>query len=124
MDKKKLEIIKKKLLAQKKDLEERIGWFTKEDNERQGNYKTLFPNYGNKEDENAAEVATFSDRLSMEHTLETEVRDVIKALDNIKKGVYGTCKYCKNPIEEKRLLIRPTSSSCVECKKKLKGEAA
>ncbi|MFA5022441.1 MAG: hypothetical protein WC508_05165 [Patescibacteria group bacterium] len=32
------------------------------------------------------------------------------------------CKYCGQVIEEKRLMIRPTSSSCVACKKKLQGE--
>ena len=123
MDKKTLDIIKKKLLDQRKELQERVEWFAKEDEDRKGNYKTLFPNYGTKDDENAAEVATFSDRISMEHTLELEMSDINKALASIEKGTYGTCKYCKQSIEEKRLLVRPTSSSCVACKKRLKGEA-
>ena len=123
MDKKTLDIIKKKLLDQRKELQERVEWFAKEDEDRKGNYKTLFPNYGTKDDENAAEVATFSDRISMEHTLELEMSDINKALASIEKGTYGICKYCKQSIEEKRLLVRPTSSSCVACKKRLKGEA-
>ena len=123
MDKKTLDIIKKKLFDQRKELQERVEWFAKEDEDRKGNYKTLFPNYGTKDDENAAEVATFSDRISMEHTLELEMSDINKALASIEKGTYGICKYCKQSIEEKRLLVRPTSSSCVACKKRLKGEA-
>ena len=54
--------------------------------------------------------------------LEKELRDVNKSLDRITKDKYGICNHCGNPIEEERLKIRPTSSSCVSCKKKLKGE--
>ena len=122
MDKKTLETIKNKLLEEKSGLEERLKQFAQKDTSKQNNYKAVFPDYGSKDDENAAEVAAFSDRLSLEHTLEVDLRDVNKALENIEKGNYGICKYCKKPIGEKRLLVRPTSSSCVECKKKLKGE--
>jgi len=122
MDKKILKSIKVTLLKMKKDLEIEIGAIAKKDMEKTGSYKSRYPNYGEKEDENATEVAVFSDRLAIEETLEKDLRDVNKALENIKKGTYGICKYCKKPIDEKRLLIRPESSSCVECKKKLKGE--
>ena len=122
MDKKILKSIKVTLLKMKKDLEIEIGAIAKKDMEKTGSYKSRYPNYGEKEDENATEVAVFSDRLAIEETLEKDLRDVNKALENIKKGTYGTCKYCKKPIDEKRLRIRPESSSCVECKKKLKGE--
>lgn len=117
-----LKEIKQKLLEQKQELEARLSWFTEKDTIKTHNYRTLFPDYGTKDDENAAEVATFSDRLSMEHTLELDLKDVTKALERIEKGTYGICQYCQKPIEEKRLLVRPTSSSCVSCKKKLKGE--
>jgi DnaK suppressor protein len=122
MDKQTLKTIKEKLLASKKELEERLADFTKRDPSKPDNYKAEFPDYGSKDDENAAEVAAFSDRLSLEHQLEKDLRDVNRALENIKKGTYGVCKYCSQPIEEGRLLARPTSSSCTACKKKLKGE--
>ena len=113
MDKKILKSIKVTLLKMKKDLEIEIGAIAKKDMEKTGSYKSRYPNYGEKEDENATEVAVFSDRLAIEETLEKDLRDVNKALENIKKGTYGICKYCKKPIDEKRLLIRPESSSCV-----------
>lgn len=122
MDKETLKIIKDKLLAEKKSLEDRLKSFTEKDAGESDNYRSKFPSFGDKEDENAAEVATYGDQLSIEHTLELNLRDVNKALESIKKGKYGNCKYCGQPIEEKRLLARPTSSSCVACKKKLKGE--
>lgn len=75
-----------------------------------------FPNYGDKEDENAAEVATFSDSLALQRTLDGTLDDVNQALGRITKGTYGICKYCGEEINEKRLRARPESSSCVKCK--------
>ncbi len=123
MDKQTLEKIKKNLLDEKARLEKELNSFAKKDPEVANDYNATFPQFGNKDDENAAEVADYSDRLSFEHALELQLRDVNKALDNIAAGKYGICRYCGNEIEEERLLIRPTSSACVECKKKLKGEA-
>ena len=85
-------------------------------------YDSNFPNLGDKEDENAAEVAAYSDNLSLEGELEKQLRDVLSALKMIEDGSYGTCKYCKQEISEARLRARPTSSSCIECKKTLTQE--
>ena len=87
-----------------------------------GDFKAGFPKIGDKQDENAEEVATYSTNLTLEHTLESSLRDVEKALDRIAKGTYGICKYCNQEISEKRLRARPASSSCVECKKSFKQE--
>ncbi|MCR4313852.1 MAG: TraR/DksA C4-type zinc finger protein [Candidatus Uhrbacteria bacterium] len=81
-----------------------------------------FPNVGEKEDENASEVAQFSDNLSLEDELEKALRDVESALKMIEKGTYGTCKYCGQQIDERRLIARPTSTSCIQCKKTLTQE--
>ncbi len=85
-------------------------------------YDTDFPNIGDKEDENASEVAQFSDNLSLEDELVKQLRDVESAMRQFEKGVYGICKYCKLPIDERRLIARPTSSSCIQCKKTLTQE--
>ncbi|MEK7655788.1 MAG: TraR/DksA family transcriptional regulator [Patescibacteria group bacterium] len=77
---------------------------------------------GNSEDDNAAEVTEYVDELSIEARLETELRDVKKALKSIDEGTYGVCKYCKKEIDIKRLDARPASSSCIECKKLLTQE--
>lgn len=121
MDKKFLEKIKKLLEEQKNELENELGRFAKKNIHNKDDYNSDFPEYGDKDDENSAEVAVFSDRLSLERKLESSLRDVNKALERIEKGNYGTCKYCDKPIAKKRLLARPASSACVECKKKLTG---
>src|SRR3989339_741749 len=93
-------------------------------NQKPGESETQveFKDIGNEEGDNAAEVAQFSDNLSMEDELEKALRDVVGALKMIEAGTYGACKYCKQPIDERRLLARPTSSSCIQCKKTLTQE--
>jgi len=123
MEKEILKKIKDSLVEEKNRLEKELADFAHKDPKITDNYESEFQEFGNKEDENAAEVADYSDRLSLEHALEKQLRDVKKALENIDDKTYGICKHCGKEIEYQRLLIRPTSSSCVDCKKKLKGEA-
>lgn len=123
MDKTILEKIKNQLLEEKGRLEQELAEFTERNIHNESDFNAKFPQYGDKPDENAAEVATYSDYLVLERTLEKELRDVIGTLKNMEKGSYGVCKYCRKPIDEKRLLARPTSSACVACKKLLTQEA-
>ncbi len=77
---------------------------------------------GADEGESAARIAQLGDDLSLEEELTKAVKDVEGALKAIEKGEYGMCKYCKQPIDEARLRIRPTSTSCVACKRTLTQE--
>ena len=86
------------------------------------NYRAQFPDMGDKEDENANEIADYTDKLSVEYSLEKTLRDINNALDKIKKGKYGKCKYCGKEIPEKRLLARPASSACIDCKDSLTSQ--
>lgn len=122
MDATKIAKIKENLMDEKEKLEKALGSFTSKDSTIKDNYKAKFPNFGNDDDENANEVAEYSDRLGLEYTLEKQLRDVKKALNSIDQGKYGKCNYCGNDIEAGRLEARPTSTSCVACKKRLQGE--
>lgn len=104
--------IKEVLLKDKAKFETELSKF----NGKGDNDKT-FPNYGDSEEDNAREVADYETNLSIEGDLEKSLRDVLSSLKRIEAGNYGICRYCKKPIEEKRLLARPTSSACVACKK-------
>ena len=81
-----------------------------------------FPEYGDDEDENASEVADYSNKLSLDSELGKALRDVKNSLKRIGDGSYGMCKYCKTEISEARLRARPTSTSCIACKKTLTQE--
>jgi DnaK suppressor protein len=110
------------LLAEKARLENELGQFTKKNDKVDGDYNATFPEYGEQSDENAHEVADYLANKPLEMTMEKMLRDVNVALKRIDDGTYGVCKYCDNPIDEKRLLARPTSSACISCKKTLTQE--
>jgi DnaK suppressor protein len=112
--------IKENLLAEKKRLEDQLAQFAAKDGADA--YEVNFPQIGDKDDENAAEVDTYSTNLALERTLRTALRDVQSALKRIEDNTYGFCKYCGQEIELKRLQARPVSSACVECKKRLTQE--
>jgi RNA polymerase-binding protein DksA len=119
LDKNLTKNIEKKLLQEKQRLEKELKEFTKKNIHNINDYDAHFPSFGDKDDENAAEVATYSDNLTLERTLESALRDVNDALKRMKNGKYGLCRYCGKPIDPQRLIARPTSSACVLCKEKL-----
>jgi len=123
MDKKVLEKIKKDLSVRKKQIEEDLKSFTKKDEHEKDEHHTRFPDYGDKSDESVQEIDDYTTGLATEKVLESALRDIDNALDRIKTGAYGICKYCKNEIGEKRLLARPVANTCVACKTKLQKMA-
>ncbi len=120
MDKKLLAQLTEALNTEKTKLEAEIGKIAHRGVD--GAVATDFPDHGDSEDENAAEVAEFSDNLSLESELEDGLKDIKSALKAIENGTYGQCKYCKQVIDVQRLLARPTSTSCIACKKTLTQE--
>lgn len=123
MNKDFIEQMKTKLLEEKQGLEIELSKFShRNPKAAETDFSADFPNLGDKEDENASEVARFSDNLSLEEELEKALRDVESALAMIENGTYGKCKYCGQEIDERRLSARPTSTSCIQCKKTLTQE--
>lgn len=122
MDKTFVKEMGEQLTAEKNRLESELEEISTKNPKAAGDFMADFPNMGDKEDENAEEVATYSTNLTLERTLESSLRDVEKALERIESDTYGICKYCNKEIAEARLRARPASSSCVECKKNLKME--
>lgn len=60
-----------------------------------------------------------------ERKLLVKIQEAIKRLDD---GVFGRCEACGGAISEKRLIARPVTTQCIDCKTKqekierLKGE--
>lgn len=118
-----LEHFRKRLEEEQTRLSQERGNFGVEDPKSPGHFTVAYPESGsNSEDDNAMEVAEFADDASIEARVESELRDVEQALKAIENGTYGVCKYCGQPIDEKRLEARPASSSCIACKKVLTQE--
>lgn len=117
MDAKTLATIKQDLEERRDKIKQELSKFTEGANDQSD---VVYPETGgNAEDENAAEVADYTDKLSLEQSLESSLHDIEKALENIEAGTYGVCRYCNEPIDEKRLLARPSSSACIACKNRL-----
>lgn len=113
------------LQEQKRLLEERRNQILRElkvDGEQKkngtGDFDSRFPDYGEKEDENAAEVADYEEHLTMERELEVSLFNVEKALKKIEDGSYGQCEKCGNPINPERLRAFPSATACMDCKKR------
>lgn len=123
MDPKDLKEIKKMLEEELSRLEAQLAQFARTNPKNADDFNADFPQIGDKEDENAAEVDVYSTNLTLERTLESALRDVKKSLIRIKEGTYGVCKYCGKEIPVARLRARPTSGACIDCKKKLTQEA-
>ncbi len=60
-----------------------------------------------------------------ERKLIAKMQEAIKRIDD---GEFGICEVCGGPISEKRLMARPVTTLCIDCKtkqeklEKLKGE--
>lgn len=117
-----LKQIKGILAKEKERVENELRGFTTKNPKLVGDYEAKYPEYGDESDENAREIADYTVNKPLEMTLEKTLRDINNSLKRIEDGTYGICKYCDKPISEKRLIARPTSGSCVECKKTLTQE--
>lgn len=115
--KKQLEEKKEQLLAQLAN----VGHKVKGEG---NNFEASYPDYGDPAsiDDSANEVADYATNLSFERDLENELHAIEKALQLVAEGKYGVCTHCGQDIERERLKIRPESTSCVSCKKTIKGE--
>ncbi len=118
-----LEIIKEKLLTEKRKLEKDLGIVADKKEGAKGGYEAKFTDLGSEIDDSVHEVEQFQVNKSVELTFEKQLRDIDKTLARIEDGSYGICKYCDQAIAINRLSARPTSSSCVSCKKTLTDEA-
>lgn len=111
--------IKEELSAEKNRVLADLKNISKKDTHESDNRAVQFPEYGDKPDENAQEISDFSTTVMTQKVLEKSLEDIEKALARIENGNYGICKYCHNPIDEKRLMARPTAGACITCKTEL-----
>jgi RNA polymerase-binding protein DksA len=118
MDKKTLKEFKERLEAEKASLLKQLEQIQRKPIGSQEVSKADFPDYGDKEDENAAEVATFADNISIESDLRNNLKNVEHALQHIQEGKFGICEKCGKEINVERLKIFPSATLCISCGKK------
>lgn len=67
----------------------------------------------------AADIYERSKIISLIQSLEIKLHTIEHAIEWAKKGEYGICEMCKQPIPEERLEIVPETTLCVTCAAKL-----
>ena len=122
MNKKLLKDLKNKLEKQKISVETELQKFAKEDKEIKGDWDTKYPKFnggaGSQALEDAADqVEEYVTLLPIEHSLESQLKNINLALEEIKKGKYGKCEKCGKKIREERLKVFPEARTCSECGK-------
>lgn len=113
-----LDEMREQLNTAKARLESELAKFGRRSAQGDDDFTTTWEDYGEKEEENAAEVAAYSDSLGLEATFEPELREVIEALTRLDAGAYGLCKTCGRDINKPRLQARPMATLCIECQEK------
>jgi len=108
------------LRKERKNILERLAVFTatdQKDTKPTGN-NPAWTDYGQKTDENAAEVAEYADQVSLVGSLRARVAELDQALEAFSKGTYGVCEVCGKKINEARIAALPGVTTCFNCKKK------
>jgi len=113
---------KERLEQEKTLLEKELDSFAKKDPHLKGNWDSRFPEFDGSETGGSRlevaqdEVEEYLKRLPLEQTMESKLKNIERALEDIANNRYGKCEKCGKNIALKRLEIYPAAKYCVECK--------
>lgn len=109
--------IRRRLEADRADLEDQIATFTAA-NEDQGD------DYGvkNHSADDGQEVFLRERNLALQATAQERMREIDDALGRMDEGAYGICENCGKPIPPERLEALPFATRDVECQALLEQE--
>jgi RNA polymerase-binding transcription factor DksA len=105
---------KKKLLEEKKRIENQLSTRSKKSTHEADEREAQYTDYGDTVEDNAAEVAAYDVTVNVEKTLEEQLERVNAALQRIGNGTYGRDEKSGQPIGEERLRANPTATREVE----------
>ena len=71
-----------------------------------------------KREEEATESFELEKRLALQKQVRSNLADIELALEKFKKGTYGLCDICGQPIPPDRLDAVPHANLCLSCKAK------
>lgn len=108
LSREKQEEYKKKLLSEKRRLEEELR-----ETEKPESFGADIDAF----DEEADEAEEFANRLAIAQALKDRINEIDSALNKIILGKYGLCEKCGGEISEKVLDVVPESQFCGNCKK-------
>ena len=116
MDTSQKEQFKKLLEREKVKLIQELSSFASPNPRVAGDWNATYPKFAEEEfgshahrDEEEDEVEEYETRLAMEHSLESRLLEVSKALERIDGDKYGRCKKCNKEIPMDRLMANPAA---------------
>ena len=112
MEKASLAKIKKALQEEKARLENELSNVAQKKGKK---FNPVYPEYGSKDEENAAELQEYEIHFALDKNLEKLLTQVVKALAKIETGDYGKCESCGADIGQERLEVSPSSTFCIAC---------
>lgn len=74
--------------------------------------------YSNHMADDATEAFEQAKGVALRQHLEDKLLQVGDALERVKRGTYGVCQSCGQPIGTERLEVLPHASLCVDCQQK------
>ena len=108
--------IKGKLLAEKDRLERELAKVAKKKGKK---FAPVYPEYGSKDEENAAEITAYTLNLALDKNIEKLLGSVVVALHRIEAKSYGQCAFCDIDINPERLEAYPSAIYCIDCQTKM-----
>jgi len=115
MEKEDVKKFKKILLAEKERLEKELESVAKKKGKK---FTPFYPEYGKRDEENAAEITEYELHLAIDKNLEKLLTGIVKALAKIEQGTYGHCENCGSEIPIERLEAFPAAEFCITCQAK------
>ncbi len=117
LSKEKIEYFKKKLEEHKLEAERELANVARRNLDTPGDWETtpadmnVMPSDKN---ELADTFEELENRAAIEDKLEERLTFINQALERVKKGTYGICENCKEPIDEKRLEAYSAAKNCIK----------
>lgn len=121
MDEKTLQQFKQALEQERARLTEELRTIAVPDPKMPGDWDAVYPKFALDEtgshssrDEEADEVEEYEVRLETEHSLESRLLAVSRALERMERSAYGVCARCGKPIAIERLHANPAAEFDIE----------
>ena len=112
-----LDQFKKKLLAEKAELEDELNGIGQKNSSAPGGWEATTGGIevdSADENEVADKLEEYEGNATILNQLEGQLNEVNAALDRIEKGTYGICETCGKPIEKERLEANPSSRTSIK----------
>ena len=78
--------------------------------------------YSNHMADDASETFELEKNLALERSLQSHLEEIDYALQKFRKGTYGLCDDCGQPISIERLEALPHANLCINCKARRERE--